>query len=116
MSKEFIYRGRTFTVTKRGPESLEIGYQGHSGIVGVSRRGPERLPYFHTLAEPSPARKTPVEIPAANLSEAVRKCCDGLINRSCREAQAPEFDREKAVQAMHDWYEAIQSGEEPASR
>lgn len=106
-SKTLNYRGRRITPTWREPHLVEIGYQGHSGHIGVSRQGPGKLPYFYTMAGPEQGDGRLVEIPASNLMEAAENCCAGLVNLRHGKPAAGEFDQEKAAEVLRDWYDAI---------
>ena len=106
-SKTLNYRGRRITATWREPHLVEIGHQGHSGHIGVSRQGSGNLPYFYTIAGPEQDGVQLVEIPASNLTEAVENCCAGLVNLRHGKQPEGEFDREKAARVLRDWYDAI---------
>lgn len=106
-SKTLNYRGRRITATWREPHLVEIGYQGHSAHIGVSRQGSGKLPYFYTIAGPEQGDGRLVEIPASNLTEAVENCCAGLVNLRHGKPAVSEFDQEKAAEVLRDWYEAI---------
>ena len=106
-SKTLNYRGRRITAAWREPHLVEIGYQGHSGHIGVSRQGSDKLPYFYTIAGPEQGDGRLVEIPASNLTEAVENCCAGLFNLRHGKPAVGEFDQEKAAEVLRDWYEAI---------
>ena len=90
--KKLNYRGHWITATWHEPHLIEIGYQGHSGYIGVSRRGSNRMPYFYTMAEPEEKTNRLVEIPASNLMEAVGNGCAGLVNLRHRKPPPGEFD------------------------
>lgn len=106
-SKTLNYRGRRITATWREPYVVEIGYQGHSGHIGVSRQGSGKPPYFYTIAGPEQGDGRLVEIPASNLKEAVENCCAGLVNLRHGKQNEEEFDQEKAARVLRDWYDAI---------
>ena len=106
-SKTLNYRGRRITATWREPHLVEIGYQGHSGRIGVSRQGSNQLPYFYTIAGPEQDGGQLVEISASNLTEAVENCCAGLVNLRHGGPAADEFDQEKAAEVLRNWYDAI---------
>lgn len=106
-NKTLNYRGRRITATWREPHLVEIGYQGHSAHIGVSRQGSGKLPYFYTIAGPGQGDGRLVEIPASNLTEAVENCCAGLVNLLHGKLAAGEFDQEKAAEVLRGWYDAI---------
>ena len=113
-TKEIEHNGHRFKVHFDRRDILVVRSEqgGYAAHISVGRFAPPDFPYYYTRAEPGMKRNEIREVPAASLTEAVRGCCDGIIELSRTIEIRNRTDRGEAVRTMRSWFDDLPDPEE----
>ena len=113
-TKQLNHKGHRFEIRFAKPDIITVRYPkiGYTGHVSVGRNLSPNFPYYYTKPEATPTRHEVREIPTTTLLEAVRGCCDGILQQIEMEKIRKQADRGKAVETMHIWFESLPDPED----